>query len=147
MAQEQVQEPKRLFQERIKSPSLTEFSRNYKTNTVRINLQKNRVADLATKVCLESALDAGERKTYQSPNRAILLINTKSTDSSAVITQLKKVKAIDEVYPIKGKYDILAVVKAESFNQLKRTISNRFTHIAGIKSKLTLTLIDKDLAN
>ena len=77
----------------------------------------------------------------KNPQKALLLINTAQADTLSVITELKTVKGINEVYPIKGKYDIIAIVEAESFKKLNDVVFNRIKDISSIKAKLTLTLI------
>ena len=83
-----------------------------------------------------------QRQNPKNPQKALLLINTAPDDTLRVIKDLKAVKGVNEVYPIKGKYDIIAIVEAESFKKLKEVVSNRIKDISNVKAKLTLTLIE-----
>jgi DNA-binding Lrp family transcriptional regulator len=79
----------------------------------------------------------------KTPEKALLLINTAPTDSTKVISDLKKIEGVNEVYPLKGMYDVIAVVQADSFEKLKETIINRIRGISDVKATLTLTLIEE----
>ena len=107
--------------------------------------------NLNNHVCLElSLVESNEKKCQplEKPERALLLINTAPTDSAKVMTTLKKIEGVSEVYPLKGKYDVIAVVQAESFEKLKEKVFNQIRCISDIKSTLTLTLIEgQALAN
>jgi len=94
-------------------------------------------------VCLElpSEIDKKNCPTFKASKKALLLINAAPEDSLKVIADLKKIEGISEVYSLKGMYDIIAYVEAESFEKLKDTTLERIRRISNIKSKLTLTLI------
>ena len=100
---------------------------------------------LNSRVCLELSSPEAEKKRCQdlkTPERAVLLINTTLADSPKVISDLKKIEGVIEVYHLKGRYEVIAVVQAESFEKLKQTLFNRIRSISNIKATLTLTLME-----
>lgn len=74
--------------------------------------------------------------------RAYVFINTK-TDTSNVIKDLKKVEGVSEAHSSRGMYDAVAMVQADSFNQVRDIIAKQIRSIDSVKSTLTLTLIEK----
>lgn len=101
--------------------------------------------DLNSNACLELSLPENEEKKCQglkTPERALLLINASPADSLKVITDLKKIEGISEVYPLKGMYDIIAFVEAESFEKLKETVFNQIKRITNVRTTLTLTFVE-----
>ncbi len=73
--------------------------------------------------------------------RAYVFINTR-TDSSNIIEELEKVEGVREAHPSRGMYDAIAMVQAESFNQVRDIIAKNIRSIDNVKSTLTLTLIE-----
>ncbi len=74
--------------------------------------------------------------------RAYVFINTR-VDSPTVIRDLEKVEGVSEAHPSRGMYDAVAMVQAESFNQVRDIIAKQIRNIDNVKSTLTLTLIEK----
>jgi len=109
-------------------------------------LQKTQqTVNLNSQVCLElSSIEADKKRCQdlKASERILLLINTAPADLPKVVSDLKKIEGVSEVYHLKGRYDVIAVVQAESFEKLKQTVSNRIRSISNIKATLTLTLIE-----
>jgi DNA-binding Lrp family transcriptional regulator len=78
--------------------------------------------------------------------RAYVFINTK-TGSPTVIEDLQKVEGVREAHPSQGMYDAVAMVQADSFNQVRDIIAKQIRNIDNVKSTLTLTLIEKQQGN
>jgi len=107
-------------------------------------LQKTqRTFELNNHVSLELPSEIYKKKgqVLKAPEKALLLINAAPPDSLKVIADLKNIEGISKVYTLKGMYDIIAFVEAESFEKLKETVFHRIKRISKIKSALTLTLI------
>ena len=101
--------------------------------------------ELNSHVCLEplSEIDKKKFQGLKTEEKALLLINAASADSPKVISDLKNIEGIIEVYPLKGMYDVAAVAHAESFEKLKEMVFIRIKLVPNIKATLTLTLIEE----
>jgi DNA-binding Lrp family transcriptional regulator len=75
--------------------------------------------------------------------RAFVFINTK-TESPMVVKDLEKVEGVREVHPSQGMYEAVAMVQADSFNQVRDIISKQIRNLDNVKSTLTLTLVEKN---
>ena len=73
--------------------------------------------------------------------RALVFINTRS-DASDLVTDLEKVDGVSEAHSSRGMYDVVAMVQAESFSQVKEIVSKRIRGLDSVKSTLTLTLVE-----
>ncbi len=76
--------------------------------------------------------------------KALVFINTKP-GSVGVIRNLEKVQGVSEAHSSRGMYDAVALVQAETLNEVKETISNGIRSLEGVQSTLTLTLIEEPL--
>lgn len=95
-----------------------------------IYLQPTFMLELHEKRCQRS-------KTTQ---KALLLI-TIEADSPHVMDELKKIEGVNEVYPTKGMYDVVAFVEAPSFEKLRGKVLENIRQTANVKNTLTLTLV------
>lgn len=59
-----------------------------------------------------------------------------------VMADLEKIEGVNEVYPIKGMYDVVALVEAPSFEKLRKKVIQSIRQTANVKSTLTLTLLN-----
>jgi DNA-binding Lrp family transcriptional regulator len=57
-----------------------------------------------------------------------------------VLKALKALDGVEEAHTLWGVYDIIANVKADSMEELKDIITNRFEEIGQINSKLTMVI-------
>lgn len=73
--------------------------------------------------------------------KAYVFINTR-TGSPNIVNDLVKVQGVSEAYPSRGMYDAVAMVQAESFNQVRDIITKNIQNIDNVKSTLTLSLIE-----
>lgn len=73
--------------------------------------------------------------------RALVFINTKA-GANGVVEDLEKVEGVSEAHSSKGLYDAVAMVQADSFNEVKDIVSYRIRNMNSVKATLTLTLID-----
>jgi len=74
---------------------------------------------------------------------AYILFNTEIGAESQVLRALKKVEGVKEAHSLWGVYDIIANVKADSLEELKRIITKRIEKISRINSKLTMVINEK----
>ena len=69
---------------------------------------------------------------------AFVMVNTVSNQMKRVLEKIKEINGVEEAYRLYGLYDILAVVKTETTEELKKPI----THIRRLEHALTsLTLL------
>lgn len=73
---------------------------------------------------------------------AFVFINTESETYDNAIEDLKQIEGVNEVYPSKGAYEIIAKVSGESLEHLREVVFRRIKNVLSIKSTLTLMVID-----
>jgi DNA-binding Lrp family transcriptional regulator len=69
---------------------------------------------------------------------AFVLIGVEAGSEHTVISQLKTLSNVKDVYPVYGVYDIVAKIEANSERELKETITYKLRGLAKIKSTQTL---------
>jgi DNA-binding Lrp family transcriptional regulator len=74
--------------------------------------------------------------------KAYVLINTEVESDSTVWSGLKEVREVKEASTVYGVYDIIARVEAETLQELKDAVSLKIRRLKGIKSTLTMIVID-----
>jgi len=75
--------------------------------------------------------------------RAFILFNVESGSEDKVLTELRKIEGIQEVYVSYGVYDIIAKLKAESMEKLKDTVTHKMRTIKSVRSTLTLIMTEE----
>ena len=65
------------------------------------------------------------------------MVNSEPLQSEWVLEKIQEVKGVIEAYRVYGVYDIIAVVKAESNNDLKRIV----LHIRTVKHIISTTVL------
>ncbi len=73
--------------------------------------------------------------------RAFVFINTNLGTESVLEAELRKVEGIVGVYQVYGAYDMVAVVEAESEEEIKYIIFSRIRTLKYLKSTLTLNVV------
>ena len=73
--------------------------------------------------------------------KAFVLINTNVGTETVLRSELKKVEGIVAVYQVFGVYDMVAVIEAESEEQLKDILFSRIRTLKYLRSTLTLTVV------
>jgi len=74
--------------------------------------------------------------------QAIVLINTELGMEKDVVKKLKTMKHVKGAYASYGLYDVIAEVEANDMDQLKDTISFEMRRLGGVRSTLTLIVIE-----
>ena len=72
---------------------------------------------------------------------ALILIRTKAGEAVNVLDDLKKIDAIEEVEVISGDYDIMAIIRADSPNEVSRVLIEEIRKIKGVKGTKTHNFI------
>jgi len=76
-----------------------------------------------------------------SMRKAFVLINTNPGTDTVLQAELKKVEGIVEVYLVYGVFDMVAVIEAESEEELKDIVFSRIRALKYLRSTLTLNVL------
>jgi DNA-binding Lrp family transcriptional regulator len=72
---------------------------------------------------------------------AFVLINTELGFEEAIISGLKKIEGVKEVYQVYGVYDIVVKIEAETMEKLKDMVTWKIRHLDRVRSTLTLIVM------
>ena len=73
---------------------------------------------------------------------AYVLFNTEIGAEREVLTALRETEGVQEAFNLMGIYDIIARVKADSMDGLKKIINEKL-HVKKVHSKLTVIITDQ----
>ncbi|NQU64485.1 MAG: Lrp/AsnC ligand binding domain-containing protein [SAR324 cluster bacterium] len=68
---------------------------------------------------------------------SILFINAERTRINEVAQELAGIEGISEVYSVSGKYDIIAIVRVKTNDELADLVTNQLIKIASIEKTET----------
>ncbi len=63
---------------------------------------------------------------------SIILINAERTHINDVAERLVEISSISEVYSVSGNYDLIAIVRVKSNDELSDLVTNKMKEIDGI---------------
>lgn len=69
---------------------------------------------------------------------SIILINAKRNKINAVAEQLQAITGISEVYSVSGKYDLIAIVRVKTNDDLANLVTKQMLAIDGIDKTETM---------
>ena len=69
---------------------------------------------------------------------SIILINAERTKINDVAEQLADISSISEVYSVSGKYDLIAMVRVKTNEELSDLVTNQLKAVAGITHTETM---------
>jgi len=75
-------------------------------------------------------------------SEAYVLITVGSGSEDKVLSEIKKIQGVKEVYVSYGVYDLVVKVAAQSADEMKEIVTRRLRNVNGIGSTLTLTVIE-----
>ncbi len=70
----------------------------------------------------------------------MVMVNTVPDQMEYILEKIKEIKGVEEAYMLYGVYDIMAVVKAETTDEVKGIIL-RIRTVKHVKSTLTMMVI------
>ena len=73
---------------------------------------------------------------------AFVLMNAELGSEESIINELKKIDLINHVYQVYGVYDIVALVEGETMDKVKETITWNLRKLNGVKSTLTMIVME-----
>jgi len=74
--------------------------------------------------------------------KALVLMNAELGHETTLVNELKKTPNVTEVYAVYGVYDVIVKVEAESMEKLREAIATKLRRISGIKSTLTMIIVE-----
>jgi len=74
---------------------------------------------------------------------AFVLVYTNSGCEDNVLTDLKKIKGVEEAHVLYGVYDLIARVRADTMEDLKNLVTQQVRRINEVRSTLTLILVEE----
>jgi DNA-binding Lrp family transcriptional regulator len=74
--------------------------------------------------------------------KAFVLMNAELGSEDSLVTELKKLDSVKEVYQVYGVYDIVAQVEADTMDKVKETITWKLRKLNGVKSTLTMIVME-----
>ncbi len=72
---------------------------------------------------------------------AFVLMNAELGKENQIVSEIKKIDSVKEVYPVYGVYDVLMVIESDSMEALRETITSKIRKLDGIKSTLTMIIV------
>ncbi|MFA5605428.1 MAG: Lrp/AsnC ligand binding domain-containing protein [Dehalococcoidales bacterium] len=73
--------------------------------------------------------------------RAYVLVETAVGKTKAVVTSLRKMEGIESVDTVTGPYDVIAVVEADTLNEVGDIITAQIHTIDGISRTVTCLVV------
>lgn len=73
---------------------------------------------------------------------AFVLINADLGAEEELVSRLREIEFVKEVYVVYGVYDIIAKVEAPSMDKVKETISWRIRRLDKVRSTLTMIVVE-----
>jgi len=74
--------------------------------------------------------------------KAYVLITVGTGVEDNVLSDVKKIEGVKEVYVSYGAYDLIVKVVADSLDEMKEIVTHHLRTINNVKSTLTLTVIE-----
>ena len=69
---------------------------------------------------------------------SIILINVERREINSVAEQLVELDGISEVYSVSGNYDLIAIVRVKSNDELAKLVTERMRDLEGITNTETM---------
>lgn len=73
---------------------------------------------------------------------AFVLINAKIGAEEELLRSLEPIHEVKEAQLVYGTYDIIAIVRTETMEELKNAISWRIRRMDGVRSTLTMIVVE-----
>jgi DNA-binding Lrp family transcriptional regulator len=73
---------------------------------------------------------------------AFVLLTTETGATEGVLKALKEMDFVTETYKVYGVYDLLAVVKAETMDNLREIVTWNLRSLDSVRSTLTMIVVE-----
>jgi len=74
---------------------------------------------------------------------AFVLINTEMGSENEVLGSLQKIGNVKNAYVVYGVYDVIALVEADTMDQLKDIITWKIRRLSKVRSTLTTMVVEE----
>ena len=74
--------------------------------------------------------------------KAFVLMNAELGSEDSLVSDLRKLDSVKEVYQVYCVYDIVAQVEADTMEKVKETITWKLRKLNGVKSTLTMIVME-----
>jgi DNA-binding Lrp family transcriptional regulator len=74
--------------------------------------------------------------------KAFVLMNAELGSEDAIVSELKRLDGVSQVYQVYGVYDIVAQVESDTMEKVKETITWKLRKLNGVKSTLTMIVME-----
>ena len=75
-------------------------------------------------------------------SNAFVLLNTEFGSEENIIRDLRNLEEVKEVIRVYGVYDIIAKVESDTMDKVKETITWKLRKLTGVKSTLTMIVME-----
>lgn len=75
--------------------------------------------------------------------KAFVLINADLGAEEELVSELKKITNVTEVYVVYGVYDLIAKVEADTMEKVKETITWHIRRLEKVRSTLTMIVVEE----
>ena len=72
-----------------------------------------------------------------------MLINADLGSEEELVSELKKITNVTEVYVVYGVYDLIAKVEADTMDKVKETITWHIRRLEKVRSTLTMIVVEE----
>lgn len=72
---------------------------------------------------------------------AFVLINADLGSEEEIVSELKKIEGVKEVYMVYGVYDIIAKMEAETMDKVKDIVTWKIRRLDKVRSTLTMIVM------
>jgi DNA-binding Lrp family transcriptional regulator len=69
-------------------------------------------------------------------------MNAELGSEDSLVSELRRLDGVKEVYQVYGVYDIVAQVEADTMEKVKETITWKLRKLNGVKSTLTMIVME-----
>jgi DNA-binding Lrp family transcriptional regulator len=74
--------------------------------------------------------------------KAFVLMNAELGSEDSIVSELRRLEGVTEVYQVYGVYDIVAQVESDTMEKVKETITWKLRKLNGVKSTLTMIVME-----
>jgi DNA-binding Lrp family transcriptional regulator len=74
--------------------------------------------------------------------KAFVLMNAELGSEDSIVSELRRLEGVKEVFQVYGVYDIVAQVESDTMEKVKETITWKLRKLNGVKSTLTMIVMD-----
>ena len=74
--------------------------------------------------------------------KAFVLMNAELGSEDSIVSELKSIDGVKEIYQVYGVYDIVAQVESETMEKVKETITWKLRKLNGVKPTFTMIVMD-----